>query len=212
MNVTVFGATGGIGRHVVRQLLAEGHQVTAYVRSPDKLVGPHPQLTARTGELTDVGEVHAAVRGSDAVISAVGPPLTPFSRGTPLTDGTRTVLAAMRDERVDRFVGLATPSIPDPRDGRHWKRTVLPVVAGLFMPNALREIRGMSALIAESGFDWTIARITNPVSRPGTGTVRAGFLGRDPVGSVVSREDVATFLVDQLTDTTYHRSAPAISN
>ena len=70
----------------------------------------------------------------------------------------------------------------------------------------------MSALIADSGCDWTIARITNPVSRPGIGTVRAGFLGHDPVGSVMGREDVATFLVDQLTDTTYHRSAPAISN
>lgn len=212
MNVTVFGATGGIGRHVVHQLLAADHQVTAYVRSPGKLGGTHPQLLVRTGELSDPDAVHAVVRGNDAVISALGPPVKPFSRGAPLAEGTRNILAAMRAENVGRFIGLATPSIPDPRDGRHWKRAVLPVIAGLFMPNALREIRGMSTLVADSGLDWTIARITNPVTEPGTGTVRAGFLGHDPVRSVVSRADVAAFLVGQLTDTTYHRAAPAISN
>lgn len=212
MNVTVFGATGGIGRHVLHQLLADEHQVTAYLRSPEKLGDTHPNLTLRTGELTDPDAVRECVRGSEAVISALGPPLNPFSRGTPLTDGTRNVLAGMQSEKVGRFIGLATPSIPDPQDGWHWKRIVLPAMATLFFPNALREIRGMSALIADSGLDWTIARITNPVTKPGTGTVRAGFLGNDPVGSVISREDVAAFLVGQLADTTFHRCAPAISN
>ena len=40
MNVTVFGGTGRIGRHVVGQLLERGHHVTAYVRSPDSSAPP----------------------------------------------------------------------------------------------------------------------------------------------------------------------------
>lgn len=212
MNVTVFGATGGIGRSVVSRLLSAEHQVTAYVRTPGKLRAPHGRLTTRTGELADADGVRDAVRGSHAVISALGPPLKPFGQGTPLTDGTRNILTAMRAENVARFIGLATPSIPDPRDERHWKHKALPVMATLFFPNALREIRGTSALIAGSGLDWTIARITNPVSKPATGIVRAGFLGHDPVGSTISREDAAAFLVGQLTDITFHQAAPAISN
>jgi uncharacterized protein YbjT (DUF2867 family) len=37
MRLTVFGATGGTGRHVVQQALADGHQVTAVVRDPARL-------------------------------------------------------------------------------------------------------------------------------------------------------------------------------
>jgi uncharacterized protein YbjT (DUF2867 family) len=37
VNVTVFGATGQIGRLVVADLLAGGHSVTAYVRNPATL-------------------------------------------------------------------------------------------------------------------------------------------------------------------------------
>ena len=213
MNVTVFGATGTIGQHVLHRLLSAEHQVTAYVRTPDKLREPHHErLTVHTGELADAAAVHEAVRGSHAVISALGPLLKPFGHGTPLTEGTRNILTAMRAEGVSRFVGLATPSIRDPRDAPHWKHKALPVMATLFFPNALREIRGMSALITDSGLDWTIARITNPVNKPRTGTVRAGYLGHDPIGSSISREDIAAFLVDQLTDTQFHRAAPAISN
>ena len=48
--------------------------------------------------------------------------------------------------------------------------------------------------------------------KPATGTVRAGFLGRDKVGPAISRADIATFLLDQLEDTAFVRAAPAISN
>lgn len=212
MNVTVFGATGHIGREAVHQLLDADHQVVAYVRTPSKLRESHPHLTVRTGELADVTAVRDAVRGSQAVISALGPLLKPFGHGTPLTDGTRSILSAMRAEGTTRFIGLATPSIPDSRDKPHWKHKALPAMATLFFPNALREVRGMSALITGSGLDWTIARITNPANKPATGTVRAGFLGHDPIGSTMSRADIAAFLVGQLTDTTFHRSSPAISN
>lgn len=50
-NVAVFGASGNIGRHVVDQLLAAGHHVTAYVRNPAKLGVTHPDLTVVQGEL-----------------------------------------------------------------------------------------------------------------------------------------------------------------
>jgi hypothetical protein len=82
----------------------------------------------------------------------------------------------------------------------------------LAMPNALAEIDGMAAAVTDSDLDWTIARISNPTDKPAKGATRAGFLGRDSVGMAMTRADIATFLVDQLTDDTYLRAAPAISN
>ena len=60
MKLTVFGATGGVGRHVVTQALDRGDQVTAYVRNPAKLDIGHPELTVIAGELTDRDGVQRA--------------------------------------------------------------------------------------------------------------------------------------------------------
>lgn len=70
----------------------------------------------------------------------------------------------------------------------------------------------MTAAVTDSDLDWTIARITRPTDKPAIGTVRAGFLGVDRVGSAMTRADIAGFLVGQLTDDAFHRAAPAISN
>jgi NAD(P)H-binding len=118
----------------------------------------------------------------------------------------------MDEAGVRRFVGLSTPSVPDPRDRPTMKARLLPVMAGLFFPNALTELRALTAAVSGSGLDWTLARITSPNDRPAKGTMRAGFLGRDRVGSAMTRADIAAFLVGQLTDTQYRQAAPAISN
>lgn len=70
----------------------------------------------------------------------------------------------------------------------------------------------MTAAVTGSELDWTLARITNPTDRPAKGTLRVGFLGRDRVGWTMTRADIAAFLVGQLSDKTYLRAAPAISN
>ncbi|MEK0099976.1 NAD(P)H-binding protein [Streptomyces sp. A475] len=212
MRVTVFGATGGIGRHVVQQLLDAGHHVTALVRSPAKISLAHPGLTLITGQLSDRTALTQAVTGADAVISALGPSLKRSARGTQLADGTRTLVAVMDEQKLTRFIGLATPSLADPRDKPHWKHKVLPAMAKAMFPGALREMKSMTAAVTSSGLDYTIARITNPTNKPATGRIRAGFLGHDKVGSAMTRADIATFLVSQLTDTRCQRAMPAISN
>ena len=212
MKVTVFGATGEIGRLVVGDLLTGGHDVTAYVRNSAKLGQRDPRLSTISGELSDETRIRQAVRGADSVISALGPLLRRDFTGTPVADGTKNIVAAMQAEHVGRYIGLATPSVPDERDNSTLKARILPVVAGLLFPNALNELIGMTAAVTQSDLDWTIARITRPTRGRPKGTVRAGFLGRDKVGSVMSRADIATFLVSQLTDTAFSRAAPAISN
>jgi putative NADH-flavin reductase len=212
LRVAVFGASGNIGRHVVAQLLTDGHSVTAYVRNLSKLTASHPNLTVIKGELGDPAGVARAVEGADAVISALGPSLKRGATGTPVADGTRTIVKAMEEAGVRRFVGLATPSVADVRDRPTLKAKALPVMARLMFPNALTELVGMTEAVTSSDLDWTIGRITSPNDKAPKGTIRAGFLGRDKVGSAMTRADIATFLVRQLTEDTYIRAMPAISN
>jgi hypothetical protein len=146
------------------------------------------------------------------VISALGPSLKRSVKGAALTEGTRIIVEAMQAEVVTRFIGLATPSLADPRDKPHWKPKVLPLVAKFAFPNALAELKGMTEAVTSSPLDYTIARITNPVDGPATGRIRSGFLGHDKVGSAMTRADIAAFLVSQLTAPRYRRAMPVISN
>jgi uncharacterized protein YbjT (DUF2867 family) len=213
MKVAVFGGTGNIGRLVVDRLLARGDAVTMLVRDPAKVKQPaSDRLRVVVGGLDDATAIGQTIAGSDAVVSALGPSLKRGATGTPLTDGTKTIVAVMEREGVRRYIGLATPSIPDVRDKRTVRAQVLRLAARVGLPNALRDLVGMTGAVERSGLDWTIARITRPTDAPATGRIRSGFLGRDDVGWAMTRADIAAFLVAQLTDDRYLRAAPAISN
>jgi putative NADH-flavin reductase len=212
MNLTVFGATGGIGREVVTQALDAEHHVTAYIRNPAKRTVTHPNLAVITGELTDRDAVQRAVHGADAVISALGPSLDRKATGMPLVEGTRTIVDAMRAEGVERYIGMATPSLSDPRDGSSLLGRLVPFMGRTFLKRAYQELLDMSRIVTDSELDWTIARFTQPKDGARKGTVRAGYLGRDKIRASITRADIAAFLLDQTTDTRFHRAAPAISN
>jgi hypothetical protein len=188
--ITVFGASGAVGLHAVKSALDRGHEVVAHVRTPAKVTIEHPKLTVLTGELSERRK----------------------AKDMPLVEGTRNIVDGMQAEGVQRFIGMATPSLRDPRDGRSALGVIVPFMGRTFLARAYRELLDMSQIVIDGGLDWTIARFTRPTDGSPTGTVRAGFLGKDKVGASITRADIGAFLVDQLDDDRFHRAAPAISN
>lgn len=213
MNVTVFGATGGVGSQVVEQLRSRGHSMTAYVRNPSKVPSSWgDDVTVVTGELSDAAAVDRAVQGADAVVSALGPSLDRKATGLPLVEGTRIIVEAMQRQGVRRYVGNGTPSVLDPREKPTWQTRLSTFMAKRFLRRAYDELVGMSEIVMTSGLDWTIVRFLQPKDGPATGTVRHGFYGTDKLGFGVTRADIATFTAAQVDDPRYIGAAPAISN
>ena len=130
----------------------------------------------------------------------------------PLVDGTRTIVDATQAEGVQRYIGMATASLHDLRDTRSLLGLIVPFMGRTFLKRAYQELLEMSKHVTDSPLSWTIARFTRPTDGACTGTVRAGFLGRDRIGASITRADIAGFLLDQTTDSRFHRAAPAISN
>ena len=91
MQVTVFGAAGGTGKHVVDEALAAGHQVTVLVRDPLKLGAVDPRVTVEVGDARDPEVVARAVAGAQGVISAIGG--HGMGRSTAITDAMTTIVA-----------------------------------------------------------------------------------------------------------------------
>jgi len=129
----------------------------------------------------------------------------------PLVDGTRTIVDATQAEGVQRYIGMATPSLHDLRDTRSLLGLIVPFMGRTFLKRAYQELLEMSRYITDSPLSWTIARFTRPTNGARTGTVRAGFLGRNKIGVSITRADIAGFFPDQTTDARFHRAAPAIS-
>ena len=213
MNVTVFGATGGVGARVVDQLRSRGYRVTAYVRNPNKVpAGWGDDVTVVVGELSDAAAVDRAVIGADAVVSALGPSLDRKATGLPLVEGTRNIVAAMQRHGVRRYVGNGTPSVLDPRERPTWQTRLSTFMAKTFLRRAYDELVGMSEVVTASGLDWTIVRFLAPKDGPAKGRVRQGFYGSDKLGFNVTRADIAAFTAAQVDDDRYIGAAPAISN
>lgn len=213
MNVTIFGATGGVGSKVVEELRSRGHSVTAYVRNPGKVPADWGDtVTVVTGELSDTAAVDRAVQGAEAVISALGPSMDHKTTGLPLVDGTRTIITAMQQHGVRRYVGIATPSVLDPRETPTWQTRLSSFMAKTFLRRAYDELLGMSDIVMTSGLDWTIVRFLAPKNGPVKGNVRHGFYGQTDLGFNITRADIAAFVAAEIDDNRYLKAAPAISN
>jgi putative NADH-flavin reductase len=80
MKLLIFGASGKTGRELVKQGLAQGHEITAFVRNPAKFSHTHQSLHVVQGDILRYETVESAVQGQDAVLSALGvhPPVTVF--------------------------------------------------------------------------------------------------------------------------------------
>jgi putative NADH-flavin reductase len=111
MKLVIFGASGGTGRQLVEQALAQGDLVTAFVRDPVKLPLTHPNLRITQGDALRYDTVEPAVAGQDAVLSALGirPPVTAFIVVTILCQLTVRFLVLPR--LAVWFVSLGIPLV-----------------------------------------------------------------------------------------------------
>ncbi|WP_406414623.1 NAD(P)-dependent oxidoreductase [Streptomyces sp. NBC_01614] len=198
MKLTVFGATGGIGKEIVRQALDAGHEVTAVVRDPARLPLAGDRLEVFRADLTDPGALRPAVAGRDAVLSGLG------ARGRKdagvAARLTRTVLAALEAEEVRRLLVVsAAPVGPAPQGDGFLDRAVLGVVSAV-LKDIYTDLREMEAEVDGSGTDWTLVRPPRLQDKPLSGRYRTVVGGFPSKGRFIGRADVAHAMLGMVGD------------
>jgi putative NADH-flavin reductase len=207
VNVVIFGASGRTGREVLRQGLAAGHQVTAFVRSPATLAAVSEGLTVVTGELSDHATVARAVRGQDAVISTLG--VSKALRPDPaVVYGIGQIIDTMLRFAVLRLVYLSFVGV---RDSRLYAGGVTRHIAARVLRNEIVDHERKEQLIRQSALEWTIVRAPKLKGGPPTGAYRSGeqIAAGTPLPTL-ARADVAQFMLYQLTDNTFLHKAPSL--
>lgn len=200
----VLGATGGTGKLIVSQAAARGYDVAVLVRSAEKgraLDG----VEYFVGDARDEQILRQALKGRDAVISALGTPVSPFREVTLLSSATRALVSAMKVERVSRLVCITGIGAGDSagHGGFLFDKLILP----LLLRKVYTDKNRQEDIVRESGLDWVLVRPTVLNNQPGRGTHRALTDLSDFHGGTISRADVAQFVLDQTsTDNWLHRS------
>jgi putative NADH-flavin reductase len=189
MKVTVFGATGRTGRELVRQALAKDHQVTAVVRDPARLQISDERLRVERADVFDPRSIEPAVRGSDAVVSALG--------GTSLkpTDicesGVRAVIRAMNATGARRLAVVSNSAHTSAEGDSPLKRAANALLVRRILRNPFADLRRMEREIRASDVDWTIVRPPRLTDGAHTGRYRTTRNAHVAGGWTISRADVA---------------------
>lgn len=209
MNVTLFGATGKTGKYLIDEGLKRGIKMTVFARSQSSF--QNPNVNVIRGELTDKERLKEAIRGSDAVLSALGPTSPQHPKELPITRAIEAVISAMRDEHVKRLIAISTGTAVDPDDGFDLKIWLPALLIRLAIPSSYRDIIGLAKTIRASDLEWTMVRVGFLTNRPGSHHLNVGLYGHTKHSLSISREDVARFTFDQISNRERARRAPGIS-
>ena len=207
MKLLVFGASGKTGREVVRQALARGYMVTAFVRQTARLPIAHANLRLVAGEISNPEAIARVVAGQTAVISTLGGG-QPMTHDQVVIEGVRAIARAAEQASVERLLYLSFIGVHDSRDAAGF---VLRRLATTLLRHEVADHEVKEAAIIASFVDWTIVRPPKLTNGRLTAAYRVGedIRARSPL-PLMSRADVADFMLRQLTDAAFIRKAVRI--
>ena len=190
--VAIVGGHGQVARHLIGQLVADGHEPVALVRKPAyqhdlEQLGAHVRML----DIEQDGVDHFAAAFADcgAVVFAAGggPDGNIERKRTVDLGGSLKSIEAARRAGIDRFVQISAINVdrPVPEDAEPvWKAYV-------------EAKRDADVALRESGLDWTILRPGRLTDDEGTGLVT---LGDSVESGAIPRADVAAVVVAVLDD------------
>lgn len=205
MKILVVGAAGRTGRAVVEQAIAAGHDVTAFVHRDGYDV---PGVEVHVGDATDAESMSTAVTGHDAVVDTIAGK-TPDQPTTLEADVATAIVAAMQHQGVRRLVvtsvvGEGESIANTPASTKELMET--------YLRGSTQDKADMEDVVRASGLDWVITRPPVLSDDLATGDIRVLTAESGELAHSITRADLATFIVDQLTNDEHLNHAVTIAN
>ncbi|MEM1328898.1 MAG: SDR family oxidoreductase [Bacteroidota bacterium] len=193
-HIALFGPTGGTGRAVIDQALAEGYEVTALIRTPSKLEITHDRLHLVAGDAMNYEDVQKVVAGKDVVLCCLG--TRAADKTMVRAEGTRNIIRAMETEGVQRLIVQASLGYGDSAEMMPWYMTY--IIIPYLLKNAFKDHALQEELIEQSNLDWVIARPASLTNGKKTESYKHGFPTSEKIKLRISRADVAHFMLAQI--------------
>jgi putative NADH-flavin reductase len=155
MRIFVLGATGKTGSALLRLALKDGHSVTAFVRSPQKLATGVAGLTVVKGTPADIPAMAGAMAGHDAVFSALAPAIGDLlsrKRDWTMASYAENIAQAMQQGGVRRLLAFSSGALfPG-------QTLLIRIIDATLARHHHADLRAMEGVITKTALNWTIAR------------------------------------------------------
>lgn len=211
LKLVVFGRSGLTGREVVTQALDRGHNVTAIVRSPEKIQERHPNLELVRGDACEVESFSASLKGKDAVISCLGVFASIFNPTTFYSESMFAILEGMKRNGVKRLA-VMTAWCTQPGPNNRWLADW--IINPLFLSGMIKDMTTMEKMIEKTDpreLNYTIIRPCGLTNGKRTGEYKVEE-GQCNTGTKIwmSRADVAEFMLNVVDSGEYDRKGFAL--
>lgn len=216
MKICLLGATGRTGKEVLSQALERGWEVQALVRGPHRVTETSSKLKLFAGQPNVRENLRSCLQGCDAVINTLNISRTsdfPWATLRTPQDFLSTVAALltelMPEAAVKRIVftsawgvGDSSPDIPG------WFRWV---IYNSNIGYAYQDHKRQEDLFEASHLDWTAVRPVGLINSKTKKPKRISLQNDPQPKLLVSRAQVAQFLLDCVADGAYIKEKPVIS-
>lgn len=213
MKVVIFGASGFSGQAILKKALSQNHQVSILVRNKSSISIRDKNLTIMEGNVMDRKTVSELLENQDAVIQCLG--VGGKGNGKPSTfisDATKIIIEEMEKQEIKRFIAMSNVGAGNSIAFQPWlfNKFILPYFMK-WLKVIIDDKNRMEPLIMNSQLDWTIVRCPNIEDKTSKGSCHATLDGKGLKLSI-TLDDMAIFMVQQLTDLGFSKQAPSISN
>lgn len=203
MNITVVGAAGRTGHHIVEQAVRARHQVTAVVRDPVAYEPPSEAVMVHRADVLAPSSLRGLLDDSDATIVAVGPRNGKQPAGV-YSEGLAHLTDEMRRAGVRRLITLSAAPASlrfASREKSPFERYLLHPILWRFFGPSYADLRLMEKALRDGhGIDWTIVRPPLLTDDDPVGAYRTAIDSRLHGAKKISRADLASLLLAAATD------------
>lgn len=209
MIITIFGATGMVGRKLVQYALHEGHTVRAFGRNIHAAIfNENEKLDLISGAVFDDQQVFRAVNGSDAVFSVLGGSIDGTDKSRSL--GMKNIVTQMEKTGVKRIITLGGKGILDSGNGEMLMED--PAYPRQYIAVGVEHFKAYEFLKA-SNLNWTVVAAPDIKDADATGVYHSGV---DTLPSVdnntITTGDLAMFFLKEVKKNEHIGQRVGISN
>src|SRR5262249_18578958 len=211
--VLVIGASRGVGLETVKTALLAGHNVRALARSAARIPIKNAALDKVSGDALDSDAIRKALQGVNVVVQTLAVDISPraiFEPTTLFSQSTRILVDAMKAAGVKRLIAVTGLGAGNSRG--HGGLLYDAVAFPLLLKRVYDDKDVQEWIIRSSGLDWTIVRPGLLTNRPATGRYRVLTAAQEWRFGIISRADVADFIVRQIDDRALIGTTPLLIN